>query len=67
MSKKKTRTDYDKAFKVEAVRLLSESSNQSIEEVAKDLGLPVSNLHRWRRQYRNAPQKAFPGNKNAIF
>ena len=66
MSKKKTRTDYDKAFKVEAVRL-SESPNQSIEEVAKDLGLPVSNLDRWRRQYRNAPQKAFPGNKNAIF
>jgi len=60
MSKTKTRKDYDKAFKIEAVRL-SESSSQSVEEVAKDLGIPISNLHRWRRQYRNAPTLAFPG------
>ena len=29
--------------------------------MAKDLGIPISNLHRWRRQYRNAPTQAFPG------
>ncbi len=53
MSKKKVRIEYDKAFKLEAVKL-SESSKQSVEEVAKDLGIAVSNLHRWRREYRSA-------------
>ena len=60
MSKKKIRTEYDKAFKFEAVKL-SEKSNQNVEEVAKDLGIAVSNLHRWRREYRNASTQAFPG------
>jgi len=40
---------------------LSEKSNQNVEEVAKDLGIAVSNLHRWRREYRNASTQAFPG------
>lgn len=60
MSKKKVRTEYDKAFKLEAVKL-SESSKQSVEEVAKDLGIAASNLHRWRREYRAASTQAFPG------
>jgi len=60
MSKKKVRTEYDKAFKLEAVKL-SENSPQSVEDVAKDLGIAVSNLHRWRREYRNASTQAFPG------
>ena len=60
MSKKKIRTEYDKAFKLEAVRL-SETSPQSVELVAQDLGIPISNLHRWRRQYRNTPTQVFPG------
>ena len=60
MSKKKVRIEYDKAFKLEAVKL-SESSKQSVEEVAKDLGIAVSNLHRWRREYRSASIQAFPG------
>jgi transposase len=65
MSKKKVRTDYDKAFKLEAVKL-SESSNQSIESVAKELGIAVSNLHRWRREYRNASSQAFPGKGHLV-
>ena len=60
MPKKKIRTEYDKAFKFEAIKL-SEKSNQNVEEVAKDLGIAVSNLHRWRREYRNASTQAFPG------
>lgn len=40
-------------FKREAVRL-TETSGRTISQVAEDLGIGLSSLTRWKRQYRTA-------------
>lgn len=40
-------------FKQEAVRL-TETSGRTVAQVAEDLGIGLSSLARWRRQYRTA-------------
>lgn len=57
MSKKK---HYTKEFKEEAVRLAENSDNKS--QVARDLGIHMSVLGRWRRELQVGGKKAFPGN-----
>jgi transposase len=44
-----TRRQYDKDFKVSAVKLL-ESSDRPVESVARELGISGSMLRRWRAQ-----------------
>ena len=56
----KTRRSYTAEFKREAVRLL-ESSGKPVTEVAQRLGIGHSCLLRWRQQYREAGEEAFPG------
>jgi transposase len=51
---------YSREFKLEAVRL-SETSGQSMAQIARELGLPTGVLYRWRRQLRAEPETAFPG------
>lgn len=48
---KEKRRQYDKAFKLSAVRLL-ESSDKPVEMVAQGLGITGSMLRRWRDQVR---------------
>jgi transposase len=48
---RKKRRTFSKEFKEESVRLL-ESDSRSIEEVAKELGVPESALYRWRNELR---------------
>jgi len=50
---RKKRRTFTKAFKEEAVRLL-DSDTRTIEEVAKDIGVPESTLYRWRNELRGA-------------
>jgi transposase len=50
-----------KEFKLEAVRLSNESG-KSIQQVAKDLGVPRNTLNSWRTEYRSDAADAFPGN-----
>ena len=59
----KIRKIYTREFKVEAVRLLEESE-LSAQQIADDLGISTSSLHRWRRELRADPEQAFPGNGN---
>jgi transposase len=47
-------------FKLEAVRL-SETSDKSVAQIARELGLSDGVLYRWRRQLRDQPEQAFPG------
>ena len=47
---------YEKAFMIEAVRLV-QTSGKSISQVAKDLGIPDSNLCRWCRDHENEVSK----------
>jgi len=44
-----------------SVRARNLSSEKSVEEVARDLGIAHSNLRRWRAQYRRPGELAFPG------
>ncbi len=51
---------YTREFKVEAVRLV-EHSGKTQSQVAKDLGIPDTNLQRWCKQDGQHAEKAFPG------
>jgi transposase len=51
---------YTREFKLEAVRL-SESSEKSVAQIARDLGVPERVLYRWRHELREQPEQAFPG------
>ncbi len=46
---KKVRRHFDRQFKVDAVRLLNESG-KPVAEVARELGVRDTILHRWKRQ-----------------
>ncbi len=46
---KKNRRKFDHQFKVDAVRLLTESG-KPVTEVARDLGVRDTVLHRWKRE-----------------
>ena len=56
-SKRKT---YTREFKIEAAKL-SYNSDKPVEEIAESLGVSQSSLNRWRREYRDDPDQAFPG------
>lgn len=47
----KTRRNFDREFKEQAARLAIESDS-STASVAEELGVPVGNLRRWVREYR---------------
>ena len=48
MSGNGNRRRYDRAFKVEAVRLVAEE-RRKVTEVARELGINPNQLHRWKR------------------
>ena len=60
MEPEKKRKIYTREFKVEAVRLATETG-QKVSQVARDLGLNENTLWRWRRLLKDDPQAAFPG------
>jgi transposase-like protein len=51
---KKNRRKFDRQFKVDAVRLLAESG-KPVTEVARDLGVRDTVLHRWKRELAPGP------------
>lgn len=51
---------YTREFKIEAVRL-SYQTEKPLDELAADLGISRSSLNRWRREYGEDPDQAFPG------
>ena len=55
-----TRRTYTREFKIEAAKL-SYNSDKPVEEIAESLGVSQSSLNRWRREYREDPDQAFPG------
>jgi transposase len=52
------RQQYDRHFKISAVRLL-ESSDKPLVQVARELGISGSMLRRWRSQVREGGAGAF--------
>jgi transposase len=55
-----SRRQFTQEFKLAAVRRLEQGV--SIGEVARGLEVNPNVLHRWRREFRQGPGNAFPGN-----
>jgi transposase len=55
-----TRRTYTKEFKQETLAL-AESSEKSISQIEREMGLPVGIIFRWQRQQRKDGAQAFPG------
>jgi len=51
---------YDREFKLEAVRMASEPG-VTAKEVERRLGIGTGVLSRWKRQFKDDGQQAFPG------
>jgi len=54
------RRKYDRQFKEEAVKLVTEGG-RSVSDVARGLGIHENLLHTWKRQYKEDPAGSFPG------
>jgi transposase len=55
-----SRRQFSREFKLAAVRRLE--SGVSLAEVSRGLEVNPNVLQRWRREFRQAPGNAFPGN-----
>lgn len=60
MKNKGERRRFDKEFKQEVVRLVVEGGRQ-VSEVARDLDIHPNVIHRWKREYLEDTEHAFPG------
>jgi transposase len=56
----KKRRTFTREFKLDAIHL-AETSDKSIAEVERDLGLGSGQIHHWKRQLADAGEEAFPG------
>jgi transposase len=54
------RRNYDKQFKDEAVRLVTEGGRQ-VADVARSLGIHENLLRTWKRKHKEDPAGSFPG------
>ena len=60
MEAKKTRRQFTREFKVEAVELVLRGDKTAVE-VARNLGIRVELLYRWKNEYLSHQADAFPG------
>ena len=51
---------FSREYKVEAVRML-ESQHRPASEIARELGISPNLLYKWKREFRDSPEEAFPG------
>ena len=57
------RKTYSREFERETLRLV-ETSDLSIAQIERDLGLPKGIVHHWKRQLAQDGEEAFPGKGN---
>ncbi|MFN6415656.1 MAG: transposase [Pseudomonadota bacterium] len=55
--------NYDKEFKLNAVKLYKESG-RSMNSVADELGIPFTTFHQWVTAYKKEGDTGFPGKGN---
>ncbi len=60
MSGSGKRRTFDRAFKVEAVRLIVEEG-RPLAQVSRDLDVGENQLYRWKKKYLSEGADAFPG------
>ena len=63
MSKRAYKT-YTREFKIEAIRL-AEQSDQPVTQVARELGLRVNQIYKWRKQLEAKQENAFSSKRTA--
>jgi len=63
MSKRKY-ASYSREFKLEAIRLAAES-DKSAAQVARELGLRVNQIYKWKVQLEEKQDEAFSGKRGA--
>lgn len=51
---------FSKEFKLEAIRL-AEESDQPITQVARELGIRINQIYKWKQQLELAGENSFPG------
>jgi transposase len=51
---------YSKEFKLEAIRL-AEKADKPITELARELGIRVNQIYKWKQQLSDKREDAFPG------
>lgn len=56
----KEQRKYDREFKFNAVKLYQESG-KSLAQLAADLGIPMTTLATWAKQFKENGNKSFPG------
>ncbi len=61
-SQRKPYKTYTKEFKLEAIRLMSESDKPSAE-IAAELGIRRNMLYKWKEQLESKGEEAFPNKK----
>jgi len=54
------RRKYDRQFKIETVRLVTEEGRRATE-VARDLGIHANMIYLWKKQFAEDPKESFPG------
>jgi transposase len=62
---KRTRREYTREFKREVVQLL-ETSGKTMTELERELGLGKGNLSRWKREFAEDGEYAFPGHGRPV-
>ena len=60
MSERKTRSTYDKEFKISAVKLVLDSG-RTVSSIAADLGISDNTLFLWKKKYLEDAKNSFPG------
>ncbi|MCB1113070.1 MAG: transposase, partial [Chlamydiia bacterium] len=56
----KNQRKYDQEFKVNAVKLYRESG-KSVGKIAQDLGIPLTTLNQWVKQFKEHGEASFVG------
>jgi transposase len=60
MAPYKSRRRFDKAFKLEVMKTIQQS-DKTIKTISQELGIHPGVISRWRRQFREEENNAFPG------
>ena len=60
MEEKRGRRSFDRDFKLEVVRQVTEEG-RSITDVARSIGVHANTIYNWKQQFADDPEGAFPG------
>jgi transposase len=60
MQESRRHRTYDRQFKEEAIRLVTEGG-RTVSDVAHSLGIHENLLHTWKRKHKEDPSGSFPG------